>query len=682
MQSDTKARSINMPNIKLFDIVKIHWKVQAIVHFALALPIAFLTVYSWGIPLPALARLSLAYMDLYFFIYFPLYYFLPRLVFRPIRAEIKKFNTGVHLTEDEILRLTSFLMNCPFPIGVLTAFIEFSAFAIGAFVWTTGIFVPELKPIMNIALLETFILGVVVAINVSFLNGIMIESHMRNVVEQITGIYPQAFSLDMNIRRISMYTRVFLLILLTTFAGELSIFIFFTTYILSTNPEKFFQNTAFVISIILINLLYIFILAPIVAGNFTTPIHKLVEWIRDISAGNWESRIRFITNDETGDIIRGSNIMVDRLEKSRDLIELERNKLSTVLFGVIDGVIALDSNHKITLLNKAAEDITGWRADQAVGLPILNVFHLIDEDGKEVVSTDYCPSSQKSSAISERFSHSNLKLITKKGKTKYINLTCSTITQKIGTDTSFILTFHDVTNEMELENMKLDFVSMAAHELRTPVTVIKGYLDVFLGENKEKLNVDQTMMISRVYSTSLQLASLIDSLLSVSRIERKALLLNLEEIDWRQFVKDTVASCRYMVEDKQQKLECVFSDTFNAKVECDKVRLGEVLGNLINNAVTYTANGGTIRIIVEDQPNTVVTHIQDSGAGIPESALPRLFTKFFRVSTTLTANSKGNGLGLYLSKAIVEMHKGKIWVESKVGKGSTFSFSLPKKQSA
>jgi signal transduction histidine kinase len=230
--------------------------------------------------------------------------------------------------------------------------------------------------------------------------------------------------------------------------------------------------------------------------------------------------------------------------------------------------------------------------------------------------------------------------------------------------------------------MKLDFVSMAAHELRTPVTVIRGYLDVFLDENKARLDNNQSNMISRVYESSRQLASLIDSLLNVSKIEKGTLHLNIENIDWRLYVQDVVKSFKYLTHEKGQKLELVISDSFHVMVECDRLRVSEILGNLINNAITYTPPGGTIRIIVESQRDSVVTHIQDTGRGIPESALPRLFTKFFRVAHTLESSSEGNGLGLYLSKAIVEMHHGNIWVESQVGRGSTFSFSLPKKQPA
>lgn len=680
MRENPKAVSINTPLIRLFDIVKIHWKVQAIVHFSVGLPMAFLTVFSWGIPLPALARLTVAYLGLYVFIYFPLYYLLPKFTLSPIRKELDKLNKHQPLTDGELSRIVKFLMNFPLPISILTAFIEFSAFTIGAWVWSTGIIVPELIPIINVALLETFILGVVVAINISILNFIIIESYTRKTVEEITHFYPKAYDFTTEIRKISMYMKVFFLVFLTSFAGELSIFIFFITYILSTNPDTFFQNVTFVIAVILINILYIFILAPIVAGNFTMPVHKLVEWIRDITSGNLESRVRFITNDETGDIIRGSNIMIDRLEKSHDVIELEKNKLSTILFGVVDGVIALDSKKKITLMNKAAEDITGWRCEEATDYIVDTILNLSDETQQTINSSLYCPSLNEGARISGRYSHANLKLLTKKGSEKYINLTCSTINQKIGTDTSYILTFHDTTDERQLENMKLDFVSMAAHELRTPVTVIRGYLDVFLDENKAQLNSDQSNMISRVYESSRQLASLIDSLLNVSKIEKQTLHLNIDAVDWRQFVSEVIESFKYLAHEKHQHLEYIVSDSFHEIIECDKLRVGEVLGNLISNAITYTSPGGDIRVIVENQTDCIVTHVQDTGRGIPESALPRMFTKFFRVSSTLESTSEGNGLGLYLSRAIVDMHKGKIWVESKMGKGSTFSFSLPKKQ--
>jgi signal transduction histidine kinase len=149
---------------------------------------------------------------------------------------------------------------------------------------------------------------------------------------------------------------------------------------------------------------------------------------------------------------------------------------------------------------------------------------------------------------------------------------------------------------------------------------------------------------------------------------------------WKTFINDSVKDLQNIAQEKHIKLSSEIPDAISAIVSIDKVHMIEVISNLITNAINYTNPDGKITVTVEETPEAVITHIQDTGIGIPEQAIPHLFSKFFRVSEALRAESKGTGLGLYLAKANVEMHRGKIWVESKVNEGSTFSFSLPKKK--
>lgn len=231
----------------------------------------------------------------------------------------------------------------------------------------------------------------------------------------------------------------------------------------------------------------------------------------------------------------------------------------------------------------------------------------------------------------------------------------------------------------DLDEMKQNFVSIAAHELRTPLTAIKGYLSVFMKDYESSLNKDQKELLGHIESSTNQLLNLVENLLNVSRVERGALSLHSESLDWESLVKEAVEDFRESAIEKNIHLEMVPASSEIPKVLADKVRIKEVLANLIANALNYTPAGGVIRISIESNDGQVITHVADSGSGIPESALPNLFNKFFRVTQGLTqnTNSQGTGLGLYISKAIIDMHKGKIWVKSQEGKGSIFSFSLP-----
>jgi two-component system phosphate regulon sensor histidine kinase PhoR len=224
--------------------------------------------------------------------------------------------------------------------------------------------------------------------------------------------------------------------------------------------------------------------------------------------------------------------------------------------------------------------------------------------------------------------------------------------------------------------MKLDFVSMAVHELRTPITAIRGYMSVFLAENDQLLNADQKMLTHNVYAASERLGALVENLLSVSRIEKASLSMNLKTADWFETIKEVVNELAVRANEKHISMTLRTPSAALPTLHIDKLRMSEVLSNLILNALNYTAENGHITIWTDMTDGYVVTHIQDNGRGISKSDITHLFTKFFRVTSALEG-TKGTGLGLYLSKAIVDKHKGKIWVESEPGKGSIFSFSLP-----
>ncbi|MCA9391824.1 HAMP domain-containing histidine kinase, partial [candidate division WWE3 bacterium] len=222
------------------------------------------------------------------------------------------------------------------------------------------------------------------------------------------------------------------------------------------------------------------------------------------------------------------------------------------------------------------------------------------------------------------------------------------------------------------------FVSTAAHELRTPITTIRGYLRALKEDAGSKLNEDEMQYIERGDIASLQLITLMENLLSVSRIEKGTYTLNRTETDWVKIVDECVRTFQPQAE--QHGITVLWdSRAYDIpKVYADPLRINEVLNNLVSNAINYTTKGKvTITLEHDTTTNMVVTHVTDTGQGIPKDALPNMFKKFFRVAGAIEQGSKGTGLGLYIARQIVELHRGTINVESTLGKGSTFSFSLP-----
>lgn len=362
-------------------------------------------------------------------------------------------------------------------------------------------------------------------------------------------------------------------------------------------------------------------------------------------------------------------------EMARRTYELsaERNKLAVTLSGVRDAVIAVDLNKTIVIFNRAAEHLTGYLAKEVIGKPLDQVIRVYDRN-TELTFLHYCPI-KTDGFEGVIFSKPALRVIGR--KESHVNLITGQITEGPSVNLGCILTMHDVTQEKQLESMKIDFVSMAAHELRTPLTSIRGYLSVFLNENRAKLNPDQMKLLNSLSTATEQLTSLVENLLSVTRIERGVLNVNLEDIDWSNFVKDSVNVLMPKAREKQLDLQYIEPTQPIPQLKVDKVRITEVITNLLNNAINYTDPGGQIKVWVEYNGGEVITNVADTGKGIPAEAIPQLFNKFYRVTGALEQGIKGTGLGLYITKSIIDMHHGKIWVKSEVDKGSTFSFSLP-----
>ncbi len=369
----------------------------------------------------------------------------------------------------------------------------------------------------------------------------------------------------------------------------------------------------------------------------------------------------------------GERIEKEVEERTQEL-STERNKQSIILSGIVDSVIAVDLQKKIILFNKAAENLTGYQTAQVIGKPIDEVIKLFD-NATPISSETFCPS-QTNSFEGIIYNKQGLKILGLNQKQAYVDLLTGQIKEGSVSNLGCILTLHDVSKEMQLEEMKLDFVSMAAHELRTPLTSIKSYLYIFLRDYAKSMDAMQNSILSRINIATQRLVSLVENLLNVSRIEKGTLTLSLLLFDWVKNIDEEIAEIIDQANDKKITLEFIKPQS-SINVLADKFRINEVLSNLLENAVAYTSPGGKITVWLERKGNEVITHIQDTGEGIPKNALPNLFTKFFRVSGILEQGSKGTGLGLYIAKSVVQLHKGKIWVNSEFGKGSTFSFSLP-----
>lgn len=271
------------------------------------------------------------------------------------------------------------------------------------------------------------------------------------------------------------------------------------------------------------------------------------------------------------------------------LASIEKNKLDTILASIEEGIVVVNLARQIILINSKATQLTGYTNTEVVGLHPDHLMLIQDKSGRRVNATEYCP--VISNVPQNYHSEDNYLILTGKNNLKSAVTIDSTLANSTThTDIGWIILLHDRQHQKEMEAIQLDFVSMASHELRAPLTSIKGYLSVFMEENKDKLTADQQGLLDRMTLSAQQLGSLVDNLLSVSKVERGAFTVNLVPLDWTAILTTAVDQGKLLAAQKNITLELQLPPTPLPQVMADNIRVNEVINNLISNAINYTAN--------------------------------------------------------------------------------------------
>jgi len=674
-----------------WELSKIHWKSEALANLFFGIPMALLMIISWHVTPPAIVKIIILYVGMYGLIYFPLFGIFPKITFKPIGTLIDKVNTGEQISPGDAKKILIFLLNYPVYTGIKVFFIVVSAFFIAAILIWLNI-IPELGNTIILTGFVAAILGIIVAVTESLLNVVFMIDRLSYDTEYLLTKYPQLLDEDIPVGIIPLGKKILLFALITSLAGQGAVFLFFLSNTILYEQDRFYEHLLYTLILIGLNAVYIVVLAPSAANILIDPLRKTIAWSQRVIKGDLNSKLHLITNDEIGDFARYSNKMVESLNQTqhqlqdsmqalnRDqiLLKTERNKLDAVISGVVDGVVALDAQKNIIVFNAAMERITGWREAEVLGKPVDAILQLTDADGNRYFSDTYCsPIPSPTEEAPDTTEKQLLTLVTKGQNQRIVNLLASIIHNTAEPDTTYIIALHDMTKEHQAETMKIDIVSMAAHELRTPLTAITGYMSVILNEFSERLGEEENKFLQRVQISAQQLASLVDNLLNVTRLEQGRLTLQLQSIDWLELIRTIVDEFRFQAGEKQITVHFEEPQEQFPPIQADKLRMSEVLMNLISNAIKYTDFGGNVYVSVEQTEDAVITHVRDTGVGIPPKNVKQLFTKFYRIDNRLSTQNKGTGLGLFITRTVIEMHNGTIWVNSEVDKGSTFSFSIP-----
>jgi PAS domain S-box-containing protein len=355
--------------------------------------------------------------------------------------------------------------------------------------------------------------------------------------------------------------------------------------------------------------------------------------------------------------------MLEDTELERKRAEEEKNKTVAIITNLTDGLLVFDQDNKLLLINPQAEKLFNIEAEKVVN-------KLVGELIQVPAFSLLIDQSQQDQGIFRKEIQLDKDVILTVTTTSFIREK-----EKAGT----IVILHDISRERIIERMKTEFVSLSAHQLRTPLAAIKWTMTMLLDEDVGKITKDQRELLEKCYKSNERMVLLINDLLNVARIEEGKYLFRpiFAKID--EIIKSVVAAFQGEAEKKNIKIEFKEPEKETPKVLMDVEKIKLVIENLTDNAIRYTFPGGKITISVSSDKKEIGFKIQDTGVGIPMEQQPRVFTRFFRASNVMRLETEGSGLGLFTSKNIVEAHGGKIWFESKEGKGTTFYFTLPLK---
>ncbi len=357
------------------------------------------------------------------------------------------------------------------------------------------------------------------------------------------------------------------------------------------------------------------------------------------------------------------------------LLELEKIKFNSLLEDIDEGVLIVNTDQYVTHVNTKVCEMTGFTSKELVGMFIGDAINVLNSENLIIDPDLICPPGNldRDGVI---FKVDNVSLVNKNESIRVIDIRSRKIRQGSKIDLGAMVVLIDVFKQGELDRMKNDFISMAVHMLRTPLTIVKGFLNNLVKiETIKKLNQDELSYLSSAITGAANLSMLVENLLHLSEIQRGSFRIQASPVSYDGLISSIVTELKPQVESKGLQLIYIPPLYELPILELDFTRVKEVLHNLLDNSLKFTEQGG-IEITVFKEKELIHTQVKDTGKGIPSSNLEYVFTKFYRIKDPLEM-AQGLGLGLFVSKKIVEAHGGKMWAESIEGQGTIIHFTFP-----
>ncbi len=403
--------------------------------------------------------------------------------------------------------------------------------------------------------------------------------------------------------------------------------------------------------------------AYILARRFARPLAELNDGARRLADGDLAHKIRVSGHREHTILAETINAMSGRLASMLDLLEHDKEQLRAILSGMVEGVIAIDEQRRVLFANERAGKLLGFDPNAVVKRPLCEAVR--QQEFREII--------EKGLAGTEPH-RQELEWKGPPARTLAVYISRFPGHGMPGA----VVVLHDTTDVRQAEKMRQDFVANVSHELKTPLAVIKSSVETLVDGAADEPESRNTFL-SQVSREADRLEALIQDLLSLARIESGNLGLEAQAIGLSRAITDCVERHHSRAEVKTLTMvERPPTDGHEVLVWADPDALRQVMDNLVDNAIKYTPNGGRITVRWSGTADTVIFEVEDTGVGIPQEDLPRVFERFYRVDKARSRSVGGTGLGLSIVKHLVQAMKGQVRVASTAGKGTTFRVTLPR----
>ncbi|MFL2130574.1 MAG: cell wall metabolism sensor histidine kinase WalK [Ruoffia tabacinasalis] len=402
----------------------------------------------------------------------------------------------------------------------------------------------------------------------------------------------------------------------------------------------------------------------VLSQGLTRPIENMRQQALRISEGVYNYPAEVYGYDELGELTMTINELAVKVKDAQESTESERQRLDGILRHMTDGVIGTDQRGRVLLVNDRALQLLNIRREQAIGHSILRLLNIESKIALKGLL-------QKDTEV--MINHSD------KGVDSILKGEFSIIRRETGFVTGVVCVLTDVTEQEKTEQEQRDFVSNVSHELRTPLTSIKSYSEA-LSDGAWRDEKIAPQFLEVIQSESNRMIRMIANLLDLSKMDGGQITLQTDYVDLKRIINHIIDRLVFTLESDSNAGNYNFMREFTTRdiyVDVDQDRMTQVIDNILNNAVKYSPDGGTITVKIEDNHRSVIVRITDEGLGISKQDAEKLFDRFYRVDKARSREQGGSGLGLAISKEVIELHGGSIWVDSVEGEGSTFIFELP-----